>query len=223
MACILLVACKNLNTVSPKSTINNPTATSITGNLVSITPLPFGIKPTDLKNVHTYKAFNDNAGEKPLLGLPLIKATKYFFADNENLKGMCYDIPINENIKLVNYQYQLPDYNGFQIYYMSGNPESSATLKDEFSIDCNADYGNLIVYNTKLQTAAVLTIYYNFYIDSAQQRYFYIDEKFNIYMADEFSTDAENDKEENNPQKVYLANITNEGIFSTKVIFDPDE
>jgi len=42
-------------------------------------------------------------------------------------------------------------------------------------------------------------------------------------MADEFSTDGESDREVSNPQKVYLANITNQGSFLTKVIFDPDE
>ena len=130
---------------------------------------------------------------------------------------MCYEIPKNENIKLTTYQYRLPDYKGFQIYYTSGNSESSNILKEEFSINCNTTYGNLIVYNTKSQTASVLTIYYNFYEDSVQQRNFYIDEKFNIYMADEFFTDGDNGAE-NYPKNVYVANINSQGSFSIKVL-----
>ncbi len=219
-ACILFIACKNPNPISPKSTTNDTIIPSITKNLIPTTPLPFGIKPTNLKDVNTYKIFNDN--KQPLNNLPIIKSTKYFVADSENPIGLCYEIPQNKNIQLTKYQYRLPDYKGFQIYYMSGNSESSTILKEEFSIDCRTEYGNLIVYNTKSKTASVLTIYYFFYIDSTQQRYFYIDEKFNIYMADEFSSDGDNGAE-NNPEKVYLANINNQGSFSTKVIFDPNK
>jgi len=131
-ACVLFLACKNQNTVPHKSTIYNTTANSITKILVAITPLPFGNKPTDLKNVYTFKAFDNNFGELPLINLPLIKASKYFVADNENPIGLCYEIPKNENIKLAKYKYRLPDYKGFQIYYMSGNSESSNTLNMNF-------------------------------------------------------------------------------------------
>lgn len=224
-ACIQLISCNNpnnsLNSIPEKTALKDTVVNGIQQNSVVITQLPFGIKPANLTDVYTYKTFNDSTTKQPLNNLPIIKATKYFIADNENPIGLCYEIPENENIKLAKYKYRLPDYKGFKIYYMSGNSKSSTTLKEEFSVDCDTDYGNLIVYNTKSQSASVLTIYYSFYIDSAQQRYFYIDEKFNIYMADEFSTDGDNGAE-NYPKKVYLANINNQGGFSTKAIFDPD-
>ena len=226
-ACIQLIACNNSNhsteSILQKNTVKDTVVIGIKQNFIAITQLPFGFKPANLKDVYTYKPFNDTTGEQTLNNLPLIKATKYFVSDNENPIGLCYETLKNENIKLKKYKYRLPDYKGFQIYYMSGNSKSPNTLKEEFSIDCHTDYSNLIVYDTKSQTASVLTIYYSFYIDSAQQRYFYIDEKFNIYMADEFSTDGENDKEESNPQKVCVANINNQGSFSIKVIFDPNK
>jgi len=133
----------------------------------SVLSLPVGNKPKDFKDVKTYDESFADALLKDTLSirkLPEIKSTSYVVADDNYRLGLCYEKPTN--IKLTNYKYRLPDYKGFQIYYMTGDSERTGELKAEFGIDCLSSYGNLIVYNPETQNATVLTVYYSFYIDS---------------------------------------------------------
>ena len=202
------------------STSQLPTAKPNAGT----TKLPFGFRAKDVKDVKTYDhAFYTkyvNAGQ-PVLNLPPVKSAHYVLADKDYDSGLCYGAIDSKNIKLKRYKYRLPDHKGFQVYYMTDDSEKSQNLAEEFGTTCMTTYGNLIVYDSKTQSAQVLTVYYSFYIDSQQQRYFYIDNDYTIYMADESVSGGEDGADEPSPGRVYRAVINDTGGFSISTIFDP--
>lgn len=187
---------------------------------ISALSLPLGKKPKDFKDVKTYDQYigNDLLSSKlPVKKLPGIISTSYMVADNNNGLGLCYEKPVT--IKLMHYKYRLPDYKGFQIYYMCGDEKRAGELKTEFGVDCLSSYGNLIVYNPKTKYATVLTVYYSFYIDAQQQRCFYIDKDYTIYLADVSYSEGE-DGADFTPGAIYKAIITNNGSFKILKVYE---
>lgn len=221
----LLIACgkhKEGETSAAKSEPSLKSDSSIkTIPDASVLSLPVGTKPKDFKDVKTYDESFTDALLKDTLSmhkLPEIKSASYVVADKNYGLGLCYEKPTN--IKLTNYKYRLPDYKGFQIYYMTGDAERTGELKAEFGVDCLSAYGNLIVYNPKTQKATVLTVYYSFYIDSQQERNFYIDTDYTIYLADASYSEGEDDADFNQGA-VYKAIITDNGGFAISKIYEP--
>lgn len=224
MVCCMAACGKQKDDSSP-GTDNQPLvkagAVAKTVTDANVLSLPMGNKPKDFKDVKTYDESVANTlltDISPMHKLPVIKNAEYIIADKNYGLGLCYEKPTS--IKLTNYKYRLPDYKGFQIYYMTGNAERTGELKAEFGVDCLSAYGNIIVYNAKMQKATVLTIFYSFYIDSQQQRYFYIDKNYTIYLADASYSEGENGADFG-AGGVYKAIITNDGGFDVSKIYEP--
>ena len=225
---MFIISCNNNISASQSSSAKPDNETGHVRNhkdsVAETIPLPFASKPKDIKDVKTYDSgvyygFIDN--DRPILKLPPIKSAHYVVADKEYNTGLCYDSPESKIIKLTGYKYRLPDFKDFEVYYMTGDAEKTQELAEEFGTTCKAAYGNLIVYNPKDQSAQVLTIYYSFYIDSQQDRYFYIDKDYTIYMAEESVSEGEEGADEPLPGKVYSAVINEIGKFSISTIFNP--
>jgi hypothetical protein len=224
---LLIIACNN-NISTSQSSSAKPDKTGPVGNhkdsVTAITPLPFVSKPKDIKDVKSYNSgfyYSFIENNRPVLKLPPIKSAHYVVADKEYNTGLCYNSLESKTIKPTRYKYRLPDYKGFEVYYMTGDAEKTQELAEEFGTACKAAYGNLIVYNPKDQSAQVLTIYYSFYIDSQQERYFYIDKDYTIYMAEESVSEGEEGADDPLPGKVYRAVINDIGKFSISTIFNP--
>lgn len=187
---------------------------------VRVLSLPLGERPKNIKDVTTYDADLAQTllvAALPVYKLPPIKRAEYVIADKNYGLGLCYDNPVN--ITLKNFKYRLPDCRGLQVYYMTGDAERTHELKEEFNVDCLSVYGNLIVYNPKTLTAKVLTIYYSFYMDSQQLRYFYIDKEYNLYIAEASYSEGETGADFN-AGSIFKVVITSNGGFDITKIYE---
>lgn len=223
----LFFACNRNKNTTPQASLAKPdhkiNVIDSKNNTPEIRQLPFAPKPKDIKDVKTYESsfYAALADNEPTLKLPHIKSAQYVLADKEYGTGLCYDNPDSKSIKPVKYKYRLPDHKGFQVYYMTGDAGKSQDLAEEFGTTYSTVYGNLIVYDPKTQSAQVLTVYYSFYIDSQQERFFYIKSDYTIYMADESVSGGEEGADAPSPGKVYRAVINDTGGFTISIIFSP--
>lgn len=189
-----------------------------------ISPLPLGKKPKDVKRAATYGPMpvSDMPNDTVFYRMPHIESAHYVTADAESSAGICFETVADAQLDPSRFVVQLPDYKGFNVYYMQVNDNYPKYFEEEFGItNCSGSFGNLIVYNPRTETASILTVAFMFYTDSVHERVFYIDKGYTIYMAEEWATDGDDGEAVSTPGYAYKAVITDDGSFSVKRIFEP--
>jgi hypothetical protein len=209
-------------------------------NIPAITPLPFG-PVAGSKKLFSKEAghfYNDIIGEgyeagkgfkslKAVYSLPPID--KYIFKVVDTVydpRNCSNDVPLDSIFRVNGYQVRLPDYEGFEVYYMSdvaGINEANKHLTPGFTGRCdNFDlsfYGLLIYYQRAAKTARLLPVYYNYYGESTHERHFYIDTNYRITLGNTIY--SEGDYDSKNPVDVmnggrYEVTMKKTGEFGVK-------
>jgi hypothetical protein len=192
---------KNVKTVLAVDTVNHLKSPSIT-------QLPFGFVPS-VATFRTAQAYFINllyAHHSQILNrwpkvptprhqifkLPPIKSIEIISLNVSRIDvDTCQNgKPFSDYLKLTKYQYRLPDINEYKCYYYCNYPDNDfeKEFSEEAQSNCSAAfqqefYGYLILYNPKLASAKVLTIYLDTEIDPDPfWRFFYIDKNFNIHI-----------------------------------------
>lgn len=146
------------------------------------------IKLTDieLKSIENY--YKPQLADSSLI-LSGLKEFDYIkLGDEEYCFCLNGKIPNNYQIDFNNYNYRLPDNNGFHIYYSTGKLEEEKP--NSFCRNTCLTYGNLILYNYKSAKAHILNIFFEGYGDQhTSSRYFFIDENYNIKIFENFCYD----------------------------------
>ena len=121
--------------------------------------------------------------------LPEITSVKYTVVDSMKEGRFCAgEQSIDSFFMPTSYKCRLPDFKSFQVYYISNSRDHSADYTSGFPESCDDFvydyYGYLGVYDTLTRQLHVVPIYYERYRDSQQQRSFYIDKNYRIFICD---------------------------------------
>ena len=162
----------------------------------------------------------------PAYQLPPIEKYLYTIVDtNLDGNGCNNSIPVNDLIKITKFNIRLPDYEGFEVYYATGDAEHEKAFSEAFKNICEnfyyRFYGILILYKKTTKTARLLPVFYNHYSESIHTRYFYIGNDYRILLCN--SSFSEGDTELGNPVDkivgpLYEVKILRNGDFAIKML-----
>ncbi|HTF03844.1 MAG TPA: hypothetical protein VK826_07445 [Bacteroidia bacterium] len=183
----------------------SPEAASITSE-PPICKLPFGppIRNIDSLSYQEYgfgfsligTNLYDNPQLSPSYKLPEIKTVKYTVVDT-SMENYCSKFNSNADSFFVPqyYKCRLPDFKSFSVYYISdwrrGSPDSVQGFRKYCSSFSYEYYGYLGLYEPLTQQMSLIRIFHDRYIDSQQQRFFYINSKYNIFLTEVEWAEAE--------------------------------
>lgn len=209
-------------------------------NIPAITPLPFGpgVGPNKLFGKEAERFYNEIIGEgyeagkgfKSLKAVyPLPPIDKYIFKIVDTVydpRTCSNEVSLDSIFRPNGYQVRLPDFEGFEVYYMSdivGVNEANKHLAPGFTGRCNnfdlSFYGLLIYYQRATKTARLLPIFQNYYGESEHERHFYIDTTYRITLGNKIY--SEGDYDSKNPVDVinggrYEVTMKKTGEFEVK-------
>lgn len=135
--------------------------------------------------------------EKKNYRLPIIKSIRCLNLDSLNGYACTNGEPIDSSVlKITAYNYKFPDVGKYQVFYRwipDGYLEKDPLLLF-IKNNCNLEYDNfgyLILYDSITMNAIVINIAYDYYLDSEENRDFYLDKHYTIHLLNRGWTDGE--------------------------------
>ena len=231
------------NVKAGKETANNSVDSlpAISIPSAPVTSLPFGPKMSSADGICAVndkfyydligKGFRVSSGFKEFTNsykLPPIKKYKYTIVDTNYEGSSCSNnIPIDSLISVKEYKIRLPDYEGFEVYYMTDDDEYKKDISDVYKGACGSFYyrlyGILILYERKTEIARLLPVFYDHYSESVKTRHFYIDKNYRILLCNKrydeghYTSGSPVDKATG---PLYEVKISKSGDFLIKMIAD---
>lgn len=184
----------------------------------SDTELALKLEKSAVIDTKTMLPFNElDVHKEETHALPKIKEFNYL-ALNTNFDFNFKNRTCIKNFK--NYNNQLSDFGIYQVYYTGIN---CYQLQDANFVDmCNnftdAYLGFLIFYNPKLQSAQVLNVCHHYYIDSAIDMDFIINDSYKIKLEETEVTDGE-EEEDLTVLSQYSIEVDKHGTIQANDIF----
>lgn len=217
LSVLSLLACKSAE----------PLHKNNTGHVApAITQLPFGPgmkKKEDLAQADAalFKALigtgldSDNPIFTPTYLLPTTTQINYYAIEREVREVICDGQNSKNMFTVPRYKLRLPDYKGFQIYYMTNDAVKPEAESNELREPCDYVYnyyGNLVVYNPTTKTANIITLFNSTYNDWPYDRMFFIEKDYTIYIAD-FTADDGGEELPPYPGPSFKITISDTGEF----------
>ena len=154
---------------------------------------------------------------------PLPPTEKYTHAKDDFARDFClldedHQIPVDSLFTIKNFRQRLPDHEGFEVYYATGDAAVDTLFPEVFK-GCEMNYklyGYLIFYERATKTAHLLPAFYHWYGESDHAREFYIDSNYRIFMYTEHMYEGEKGKADIDAGPVCEVTINPKGGFTIK-------